>query len=160
MGSHHLFARRRQCSPRSAYLGDRATEIRNRQADALSRCGKLVAQCLHPCRPPRIELMAEKAGKRLPAADAVACGQLQQFLFDRFEGLLLALQLREQIRDTGAGSLKPQPAPALGLEPRTWSAPVGKFGKLRPRAGQRLGRGGRAGILAVETVFGRGKIKP
>ena len=48
----------------------------------------------------RIELMIKEADKCLPAGDAAASGQLQHFLFDRFESLLFALQVRKQIGDT------------------------------------------------------------
>ena len=44
--------------------------------------------------------MADDRIEARPGGDAAGSGQLQQFLFDRFESLLLALQLRMQIRDT------------------------------------------------------------
>ena len=68
--------------------------------------------------------MADIAAKQVAAGDAAASGQPQELLFGRLKILLLALQLREQIRNS------------VGVKPQAVH-PAGKVGKelLQPRPG-------------------------
>ena len=115
MSLDHLGAPCPQCSLGAAHLGDRATEVCNRQTDALGECDKFVAQYVQPIgmplrehlparhgqrggglrEPMGIELMADIAAKQAAAGDAAASGQPHKLLFGRLQVLLLVLQLRE-----------------------------------------------------------------